>query len=223
MSGRLYRLRRTCGNSVNRFTIGQYNDAAQSIDKVASNFLEGEYTMLVSANSKENLIAVNNILSKLWKWNGGIVPKSHRTYNAVAHTEIYKFGGAGSDKAAHKANRDAAYNIALQFASPDAINENATLGTDGHVKTGEGLDAYVEVVISKEKNPNDDPNNPDDDYITTVSPVGGNRRSEGDPNNGNTTYDDGDDGSGNSWTKWALIGAGVLVLVIIISLVLKKK
>ena len=204
MSGRIYRLRRVCGNRacgnlVNRFTIDDYNAAAQSIDKVALYNGQG-YGIKVSTDTKQSLITVRSILEKLWKFNGDIKPKSHYTFDTVAHTELYKFGVGRENKAL----RDKAYQIAQKFAFPDAIYEDVHADRAGNVVTKENL----KITVDMEQNP-DDPNE--------MNMRRGTSRQNQNDDEGTGT------GTGSSWTTWALIGGGVLLLVIVVAMFLKKK
>ena len=193
----------------NYFTAAMYNEAAMSVDKVSAYDGEG-YGIKISTNSKESLIAVRNIIEDLWKRNGNITPNSHRTFDAVAHTELYKFG-TGKDA---KQNRAKALQIAQKFAMPDAISELAEYGTDGSVTTGEGLKTLVEVVVKD--NP-DDPDNP------LVDPLKDNRS----VGKGGKPYKKSDDDSVTDietpWARYALIAGIALVAIIAAVLYFKKK
>ena len=227
--GRLYKIRRACGSRVcgsrvNYFNMDDYNSAASNVARVEKNFLDGEYSFIIRAKSADSLKAIKTILDKLWGWNGAPKPTSERMWNAAAHTHLYKFGGAGRNKDEHKANRDAAYKIAEIFATPDRISEKSTFGTDGYVKTSNGLTAYVDVINKEVDNPNDNPEDPDDDKLIKTEPDRSETR-DGGNGGGGATYTGGGEGTGtgSSWTTWLLIGGGVLALVIVVALFLKKK
>lgn len=231
--GRIYKIRkacgsRACGSRVNYFNMDMYNEAAKSIDYYGVYDGEG-YGIKVSTNSKESLDTVRSIIKSLWKWNGVSDPVKQRTFDRVAHTELFSWGSiTGSGKSTRKANRDAALRILEKFATPDAISALATFGKDGYVKTSEGLTAYVDVIINVVDNPNDDPDDPDDDKLEVPEPDRGLREGAGSGNDnggGGATYPGSGEGTGtgSSWTTWLLIGGGVLLLVIIVALFLKKK
>ncbi len=210
MSGRIYTIKRiSAAKKTNFFTADMYNEAAMSIDKVSAYDGEG-HGIKISTNSKESLIAVRNIIEDLWKRNGNITPKSHRTFDAVAHTELYKFG-TGKEA---KQKRDKAMQIAQKFAMPDAISELSEFGTDGSVTTGEGLKTLVEVVVKD--NP-DDPDNPLVDPLKDDRTVG----------KGGKTYKGSDDDSNTDieipWMRYLLIGGIALVAIVIAIMYFKKK
>ena len=173
--GRIYKIRRACGSRacgsrVNYFNMDMYNEAAKSIDSYGVYDGEG-FGIKVSTDSAESLDTVRSILKSLWRWNGVSDPVKQRTFDKVAHTELFSWGPiTGSGLSNRKANRNAALTILEKFATPDAISELATFGENGLVRTSEGLTAYVDVEIEEKKNPNDDPEDPDDDKIKKVRP-----------------------------------------------------
>ena len=193
----------------NYFTADMYNEAAMSVDKVSAYDGEG-YGIKISANSKESLNTVKTIIEDLWKHNGNITPKSHRLFDAVAHTELYKFGVGNSNKE----TRNKALEVAQRFATPDAISEQASFGSDGSVTTGEGLKTKVEVIVKD--NP-DDPDNPLVDPLKDDRKVGKGTKSY------NGSGDDDNTGTGTPWTRYLLIGGIALVAIIAAVWYFKKK
>lgn len=212
MSGRIYRLRRVCGNRacgnrVNRFAYTLYNDVAGSMTGV-SHPNKNSKKVFVHFDSKNDATNAETIIASVIEQHSDTGLKSHNLFtNSAPWKLVFEFDSPS--KAAWTAQ-----NI-LQKMKGDSIDKTH-IGDNGLVKTAKDLWVKVDMVQKGDETSPDEQNFNNDNKDSRRD-----NKNDSDTS-GNNTINVQEEG-GSSWTTWALIGGGVLLLVIVVAMFLKKK
>lgn len=240
--GRIYKIRRACGSRacgsrVNYFTYQQYNEIAASIQNPNSRGL-GYIDIFFYPSGNLDAATVRDrakpIIDDLIRQRAPEASNNYRLTSFInddaakkgsvpAITYEFRYKEKSGKHKAGSLNggiRTWVYQNVISKIPGDRINgDPPKIGSDGGVVSRNGIPMRVNYTLTTQTNTETgEPENvpvPENGGLTT--PEDANR------GNGGTTYNpNGGFGTGSSWTTWLLIGGGVLLLVVLVALFLKK-